>query len=50
MTKKFLSIFVFCAVLFSANAQTEMRKFDIKIGVGVGQDRLNDVLVFNLLT
>ncbi|MCZ2101748.1 MAG: hypothetical protein LC107_09445 [Chitinophagales bacterium] len=48
MTKKFLAIFVFCVVLFGANAQSEMRKFDIKIGVGVGQDRLNDVLLYNL--
>ncbi len=34
MTKKLLSIFVFCAVLFGANAQSEMRKFDFKIGAG----------------
>ncbi len=48
MIKKLLVLLVFCAVFFSANAQSEMRRFDIKIGMGAGQDRLNDVLVFNL--
>ncbi len=34
MIKKFLALLVFCAVFFSANAQSEMRKFDYKIGMG----------------